>query len=420
MSKKIYRDAALQAKSESKAYLGTVIIYLPRGFRKYFIGLGALFFAFLGIAFLARYTNSITVSGELYSSKGIVPIFSPKDGIVISVNTEELQRVSLDQPLVKISYERYGLDNIAASRSAISLAKQRYEAKNEEMIARRSTIEKNRISLKSRLRSYEMEASVVEDQLRVLQDRQDISFEMMLRYQDANKIEAASAEEVAEKRLSASTSVIAHKEKQQQLIVIRRAILESTSQLQALDNSLIEFDAQTRGASIEFEQQNLQNRAEQGSVIVAPVDGQVIAVQAHVGQKFTTATPLIFLLPKGSQIEARLLLPSRAAGFVEKGQSVKLRYSAYPYQKFGQALGTITSISSASFSASEISFLDRISLQEPVYLVTVKLEKEHVEFKDRTYHLKPGMKIDAEIALESKRVYEWLLDPAISAFQKLK
>jgi len=51
------------------------------------------------------------------------------------------------------------------------------------------------------------------------------------------------------------------------------------------------------------------------------------------------------LLPKGSQLQAQLLAPSRAVGFIEPGDKVLLRYQAFPYQKFGHHAGKVVRVS---------------------------------------------------------------------------
>lgn len=82
-------------------------------------------------------------------------------------------------------------------------------------------------------------------------------------------------------------------------------------------------------------QENSEAAARDRYAITAPADGIVTNLLAEVGQSVGNQ-PLATLLPAGAKLEAQLFLTSRAVGFVEPGQSVRLRYQAYPYQKFGQ------------------------------------------------------------------------------------
>ena len=63
------------------------------------------------------------------------------------------------------------------------------------------------------------------------------------------------------------------------------------------------------------------------------------------GQAVQAGQPLVSLLPEGSVLQAQLLVPSRAIGFIEEGDRVLLRYQAYPYQKFGHHVGRVVRIS---------------------------------------------------------------------------
>jgi len=118
---------------------------------------------------------------------------------------------------------------------------------------------------------------------------------------------------------------------------------------------------------------------------------------------------------------AHLYAPGRAVGFVRAGQPVRLRLTAYPAGKFGMARGAIESVSSIpmggrerfSGTGSASSGIARGS--EPVYIITVALEKHSVEAYERARPLQPGMTLEADVAQERRRIWEWLLEPALSA-----
>jgi len=48
---------------------------------------------------------------------------------------------------------------------------------------------------------------------------------------------------------------------------------------------------------------------------------------------------------------------------------------------------------------------------EPVYRITVRPARQSVTAYGDEVPLHPGMQLDADIALEKRRLYEWLLDP---------
>ena len=128
-----------------------------------------------------------------------------------------------------------------------------------------------------------------------------------------------------------------------------------------------------------------------------------------------TGQPLLSLLPQGSELQAQLLVPSRAIGFIEPGDKVLLRYQAYPYQKFGQSKGRVLRISRSAINPLEsTAFSGNASGSEPLYRVQIALESQHILAYGKAESLLPGMALEAEILGERRKLYEWLLEPLYS------
>src|SRR5512132_1634963 len=118
-------------------------------------------------------------------------------------------------------------------------------------------------------------------------------------------------------------------------------------------------------------------------VIPAPQDGTVTAIQAEPGGRADTTVPLLSIVPTGSKLEAQLFSPSRAIGFVRPGQRVRLRYQAFPYQKFGQYEGIVAFVSRSAISPGELTqqlagLTSLYRANEPVYCITVSLAHQPV------------------------------------------
>ena len=90
-----------------------------------------------------------------------------------------------------------------------------------------------------------------------------------------------------------------------------------------------------------------------------------------------------------------------------------LRYEAYPYQKFGHYEGVVASISRSAVNPGELPpQLAAVggmtgSATEPVYLITVQLARQTVTAYGRQVDLQPGMRLEADIALETRRLAQW-------------
>jgi membrane fusion protein len=94
---------------------------------------------------------------------------------------------------------------------------------------------------------------------------------------------------------------------------------------------------------------------------------------------------------------------------------VRLRYRAYPYQKFGQYSGTVAAITRAPLGAEEIDRGVPIENQPEgraaLYRITVRLDRPIVRAYGRDEPLAIGERLEASIYLERRRIWQWIVDP---------
>jgi membrane fusion protein len=113
----------------------------------------------------------------------------------------------------------------------------------------------------------------------------------------------------------------------------------------------------------------------------------------------------------GSPLQAELLVPSRAIGFVTRGTPVVLRYQAYPYQKFGLQMGHVKTVSGSVITPAEATVLLGLQITEAMYRVDVELDAQAIQAYGKSEGLKPGMVIDADLMLDRRRLIEWVFEP---------
>jgi membrane fusion protein len=98
------------------------------------------------------------------------------------------------------------------------------------------------------------------------------------------------------------------------------------------------------------------------------------------------------------------------------GQTVRLRYQAFPYQKFGFYDGVVATISSAALNPADLpqqqaGLTSLYGTGEPVYRITVKLARQTATVYGNPVPLQPGMQLEADVMLERRRLIEWVFDP---------
>ncbi len=137
-------------------------------------------------------------------------------------------------------------------------------------------------------------------------------------------------------------------------------------------------------------------------------------VQASEGQQTGTANiPLLTIFPSNATLSVQLLVPVRAAGFIEPGQNLAIRYDAFPYQKFGIYAGTIAQVSKTLLLPNEL-LNTPVPTNQPVYRITAQLAQANVQAYCKDFSLKPGMTLSADISLGDRTLMQWLLEPIYS------
>ena len=114
-------------------------------------------------------------------------------------------------------------------------------------------------------------------------------------------------------------------------------------------------------------------------------------------------------MPTHSELQAELLVPARAIGFVEVGQPVRILYDAFPYQHFGTHRGKIVSISQTLINAANAA--GPIAFNQPAYRVVASLESLRIQANGKSVPLQPDMLLRADIILERRTLLSWLLQP---------
>ncbi|MBV8524832.1 MAG: HlyD family efflux transporter periplasmic adaptor subunit, partial [Acetobacteraceae bacterium] len=175
-----------------------------------------------------------------------------------------------------------------------------------------------------------------------------------------------------------------------------------------------EIDAM-RSKISELDQQVANSEAHHSIEILAPGAGKVTAIASRAGQLVASGARMLTIVPSDNQLHAELLAPSSAIGFIQPGQRVLLRYSSFPYQKFGQYWGTVTEVSHAALQPEELKSLVPTVAPEnqgkTFYRVVVSPDRQDVTVYGRSEPLQASMQVDAYVLLENRPIYEWIIAP---------
>jgi len=201
-----------------------------------------------------------------------------------------------------------------------------------------------------------------------------------------------------------------------------RASVELESGDQELTRLRIQYDAAAREIANEEDKLRLQlqtarlaaNAAERIRfenidkdnflLIIAPVSGVITDVAStQPGDKIQANTPLGGIAPKDARAVLKMDIAERDRAFLREGLPVKLKFNAFPYQRYGLIDGRLEFISPATSPAAQS--------KEPVYEGHVTLSRDHYEVADMRYPVRYGMTATAEIIVRERRLIDLALDP---------
>ena len=193
---------------------------------------------------------------------------------------------------------------------------------------------------------------------------------------------------------------------------------------QDMDSSQLRHDnavAQLQRDIASAEQELTEVESRSRVVVVAPQSGRATLVTAEVGQTIDTSQPLVTLVPTRGQLQARLYAPSSSIGFVQPGDTVLLRFQAFPYQKFGQHEGVVDTVSRSAVGPAELASLPGapVTTTEPVFAIQVRLQRDTIEANGQARALQAGMLLEADILQERRQLYEWMLEPLFSVTRRV-
>lgn len=368
--------------------------------------------ALVSFAFWGEYTRKEHVAGYLSPTQGMIKMYSPQVGTVLIKHVDEGQLVKQGDVLLTISSERATSTTRETQAAMLAELKQRRDSLRLEQGKQQEIDALTGNGIVGRIRGLETEIREAQAQMTLQSSRVTSAERMVARYEKL--------------LLERFVSDVALQEKQDELISQRNQLAQLKRSITGLNRELSSTRVELSTSGLkrdnntsaierhisELEQQLTETDARRSIVLTAPADGTVTTILVELGQTANPNTPLLSILPAGAELQAQLLVPTRAAGFIKPTQQVSLRYQAFPYQRFGHHLGEVVEIGRTVIQPNESSL--PLSIQESVYRVTVRLPQQKVHAYGQAMPLQAGMVLDADIHMDRRRLIEWVFDPLLS------
>lgn len=361
----------------------------------------------------SNYARKETAAGWLEPSTGVLRVYAERAGVIKQVLTKEGEYVVKDQPLFVVNGDHI-LDD---GNSLESLLIAEYEGQRQllaEQQERGSRIHRKQLKdIEQKIAATQSDLDLLEKQLATHGQRNALIKEQAERYRQlkqAGYISSAELDAVVAKEL----------ELQATLQSLERSRINLRSQIQQLENkrSLLPEEYANNndqlGARLsDLAQQIAELHGRRAYIVKAPRSGIVSNMQAREGLKARSGIPMLSLIPEDYELTAQLLVPVQAAGLIEAGQALNIRYDSFPYQKFGLHGGDVSTVSDTVLLPDELLNAP-VTVREPVFRVSATLKQTSIQAYGKELSLKPGMTLSADVELSERTLLQWLLEPVFS------
>lgn len=405
----LFRSEVLSKKRGDA--LGVILVAAPLS-RWWLSALASAFgSAILLFLYFGHYTRREAVTGQMVLSDGLLTLSAPSAGTVANLYVHDGQAVRRGDVLLELSTEQDSTtlgQTHALVSEALEIQRQRLQA---DLANQTALTQQQGDALRAKTSLLRTQLAEIQGQLSIQKQQVASNQNLLDRIEPLEAKGYVSVFQVQQQQAALLDAQAQYKTLTRQQLDARQQLDTAQHQLAQLplDESSKRNDTERQLATVA--QSLAQNEMGRSILLRSPSDGVASSVLLKPGQAASVGQSLISILPTGSQLQAQLLVPSRAVGFIEPGNAVVLRYQAFPYQKFGQAHGRIADISRSALSPSEVSTLTGQQTQEPLYRVLVALDSQHVMAYGKPEAVRPGMALDADILLERRRLIEWVFEP---------
>lgn len=364
---------------------------------------------------LSSYTRRENVVGEIVMQSYPIIISSSKSGYVSERYVSLHQQVKKGDPLFKIKLDRITSSGEISSNSIQALREQ-IKATDRAILLLKNNKGKTIQSLDKQIKNNQ---KIKQDKILYLSELEDSTqdyAELVNRYEKLLKIGYSNNDEVNVQRARYFQQKSLVNEIKQDILQIQSNILNLENEIETrktdFDNQIIRYNIQKSDLNIRL----MELESVSDLTIISPVDGFIESISATLGQIVKEGDPLSQIIPadKGNY-QLVLWVPNSAISFLKKNDKVNIRYEAFPFEKFGQFEGVIQSISTLPASLQELAFYNNLpqSAEQniPLYKVIVDIQDQYVQYNDTILYFMSGMKAEATLFLEKRKLYEWILFP---------
>jgi membrane fusion protein len=378
------------------------------------IAVGTLL-AVVALIFASRtnFTSWAYSPGALVPDEGLATLPAPRGGRVSAVFVHEGQQVQLGTALIELMPTDGVIEDFDALNRRAALLDEQKTLTSEQLRAterrqqtdlaalemRRKALNEQRRLIAVGLAAQKRKVALARDEIVQLRRLLESGF---LSKRDFAKREAAMLDE----------------EQQMADMAVRSTDIDSQLRDLGTQAERITFDAHERRLALLRQTSDDADRsvligATRAYRVNAPISGTVTSVRASVGQAVESGASLVTIIPKGSKLEAVVLVPTKDAAMLAPGLPALIEFAGFPFEQFGRARGKVVQVDRTVVLKGER--VGALVADEPSFRTVVTLPDQSVRAYGRRLPLSPGMQLNARIAVRSRSVLARFFEPIEAA-----
>ncbi len=390
-------------------------------------------------ASLSQVDMIVTAQGKLITTQPNLVVQPLETSVIREINVKPGDRVKRGDVLATLdpTFSQADLDQLRIRVAAFDAAIARLRAEvsgteyvvrnpaNADEILQQKVFLQRKSAYDAQFQNYEAQIASAQANLKTARDEEAVLVQRLDNMQLVESMRSSLMAKEVGSKLNFLLSRDARLEVESNLARVRGSIVDNSHRLdkaradqkvfaeefrRTAYQDLVEALAKRDSAAEDLKKAELRRQL---IVLQAPADAVVLEIANRtVGSVVREAETLFMLVRRDALLQAEVNVEGRDIGQVTVGQPVRIKFEAFPFQKYGTATGEVSVVSQDSFSPDPKSEGARHQTT-PYYRVRVDLSDTHLRLPPERMQLIPGMAVTAELKVGRRTVISYFLYPLL-------
>lgn len=394
----------------------------------------------IGWATVSQVDMIVTAQGKLITTRPNIVVQPLETTVIREIHVRAGDRVNKGDLLATLdpTFSQADLDQLrnrvaafdaSINRLRAELSGQDYsvgDSANADDLLQRKVFLQRKSSFEAQIQNYDAQIASAQANLKTVQDEEMVLVERLETLKSIETMRRTLADREVGSKLNLLLSRDARLEVESSLARVRGNIADYEHRVdksradqkvfaedfrKSAYQDLVEILTKRDSAAEDLKKAELRRQL---IMLKAPADAIVLEVgNRTIGSVVKEAETLFVLVPRDVPLQAEVNVEGRDIGQVSVGQPVRIKFEAFPFQKYGTGTGAVRVISQDSFSPDAKTAEGAYRATVPYYRVLVDLSDTHLRLPEERVQLIPGMAVAAELKVGRRSVMSYFLYPLL-------